>query len=318
MHGIKREKHSPRLSSPNWFSFTVMFMVVVVVFCLDGYHDARATENGGSAYAGGNEDFMTGALPPPGFYLLNYFNYTKLDSLRDNEGHRSSVDFDGEAVANTFRFLYVSKKRLLGADVIGHFIVPVANVHVSVDLPDGTSATDTKTGLGDIVVSPFALAWHWKNFHCVGGLDFIVPTGAYDKDDLANIGRNYWTFSPVFAFTYVYRTGFEASAKIMYFVNTVNTATHYTSGQEFGIDYLVGHHFGPWSLGVNGYYYRQITNDKSHGDTVRDNKGRLFSVGPALQYSYKNMFFNLKYHWDTNVKNKPDGEHLWFKFMYSF
>lgn len=317
MHGMKRQKDSRRLRSSSWCSFTVILIVLTVLVSLL-WREAEATENGGSAYTGGNEDFMTGALPPQGFYLLNYFNYTKLDSLRDNGGHTSAVDFDGEAVANTFRFLYVSKKKLLGADVIGHVIVPIANVHVSVELPSGESRTDTKTGLGDVVISPFALAWHWKNFHCVGGLDFIVPTGAYDKDDLANIGRNYWTFSPVFAFTYVHNTGFEASAKIMYFINTVNTATHYLSGQEFGIDYLIGQHFGPWSFGVNGYYYRQVTDDKSHGAKARNSKGRLFSAGPALQYNHKNMFFNLKYHWDTKVRNKPEGKHLWFKFMYAF
>lgn len=48
------------------------------------------------------------------------------------------------------------------------------------------------------------------------------------------------------------------------------------------------------------------------------NKGRVLSVGPAIQYNYKNMFFNAKYQFDTNVKNRPEGQTFWFKFMYAF
>ncbi len=36
---------------------------------------ALATEGGGGAYPNGVEDFMSGALPPPGTYFLNYLTY---------------------------------------------------------------------------------------------------------------------------------------------------------------------------------------------------------------------------------------------------
>lgn len=304
-------------------------LMLLIVFTIS-LATVHATEFGGSMYPGGNEDFMAGALPPPGLYYLNYFANYNLDSYRGNNGDKQPIDFKGDVTFNAFRLLYVSKKKLLGADVVVHGALPVINMHLSANTPGG-HMSQTKTGLGDIDIGVFGLAWHWKNFHCVAGVDFNLPTGSYSKDDFVNPGRHYWNFEPLFGFTYLSDRGLEASAKIMYNFNTVNSATHYTSGQELGVDYLLGLHCGPWAYGINGYYYLQTTDDKYRGHKVKNyfpnwqgdgrdgyGKGRQLSIGPAIQYNYKNMFFNVKYQWDTNVKNKPEGSHLWLKFMYAF
>ncbi len=44
---------------------------------------AAATENGGSIYPSGVEIFMTGAMPPPGFYTLLYGTIYSASKLRD-------------------------------------------------------------------------------------------------------------------------------------------------------------------------------------------------------------------------------------------
>jgi len=278
---------------------------------------ARATEGGGSHYPGGNDDFQAGALPPPGLYYLNYLMYYTADKLKDNAGRTVPVDFSLDATVDVLRFIYVTKKKLLGADVGMHIMIPVGYQHVSIDGPGSQS----KTGLGDIEFSPLVLAWHFnKNWHMIASVDIVAPTGAYDKDDLSNIGRNYWTINPIVAFSYIHDTGFEVSGKFLYLINTVNSATGYTSGQEFIVDYLVGQRIGNWSIGINGAYYKQITDDSMRNEPsdFHGNKGQFFSIGPALQYNYKNMCFNAKYQVDTSVKNKPEGEKFWLKFFYAF
>jgi hypothetical protein len=72
----------------------------------------------------------------------------------------------------------------------------------------------------------------------------IYRQGGYDKNDLANIGRNYWTFESAVAFTYLSDGGFEISNIFLYDINTENNDTHYKSGQEFHFDYTVGKKFG--------------------------------------------------------------------------
>jgi len=284
-----------------------------------------ATEGGGGAYPNGAEDFMSGAAPPPGYYFIDYFLYYSADKFKGNNGYSGIPDFDLDVVANTFRFIYITKQKILGGYWGVHMFVPIVYQDVSVGTPIGT-LSDNKTGLGDIIVDPFILSWHFKNFHFLTAVDIYMPTGRFDKEDLANTSRNYWTFEPIVAFTYLTDFGLQVSSKIMYDINTNNPDTDYRSGQEFHFDYTVGYKVKNWSLGVGGYYYKQFTNDEMNGKKVVDLnglnvdpgfKGQVFSVGPELKYDYKNMSFILKYLFETAVENRPEGNDLWFKFVYA-
>lgn len=280
-----------------------------------GAATGHTTEGGGGHYPNGAEDFMAGALPPPGQYFLNYLSYYTADQFKDDQGDELIPDFDLKVPANTFRFIYVSPYQFLGASWAMHIFVPFASVDVK--LPPGR---DDRSGLGDIIVDPFILGWHSKNWHFITALDIFVPTGLYTKDRFANVGRNYWTFEPIFAFTYLSDGGFEVSSKLMYDFNTENSATNYRSGQEFHADYTVGLHLNQWSLGVGGYYYRQTTSDEINGDKVQPDgfKGRAFAIGPEAKYDYKNLSFTLKYQKEMDVENRPEGDAFWFKFLYAF
>lgn len=290
----------------------VACLIVVLLAC----PIAHATENGGSAYVGGNEDFMAGALPPAGFYPILYNLWYTADELRDDNGDEVPVDFELDVYASVFRFIHVTDYKLLGADYAWHVIVPV----LKQDLQIGAINFDqSSSGLGDIEFSPLILGWHFsKNMHLTGALDVWAPTGDYDRNDPSSVGRNYWTMAPILAATYISDGGFELSGKFQYLVNFENSDTDYTSGNEFILDYLIGQHVGNWNVGVNGLVYKQITDDEQNGHTVHDNKGQCISIGPAIQYNYKNMFFNFKAQFDTSVRNRPEGQKYWLKFMYAF
>jgi hypothetical protein len=85
------------------------------------------------------------------------------------------------------------------------------------------------------------------------------------------------------------------------------------------VDYSIGKKFDNLSVGLGGYYYKQITNDKQAGAKVGDgNKGQAFGIGPQIKYDHKNMSFLLKYQAETSVRNRPDGDKFWLKFVYAF
>lgn len=281
---------------------------------------AAATESGGGHYPNGAEDFMVGALPPPGDYFLNYLSWYSADSFRDSNGDKLFNSFDLDVVANTLRFIHVTDRKILGGNWAVHLFVPLVNVDVSRRVVAAApEVSDSNFGLGDVIFDPFILGWHGKEWHVTTGIDIYAPTGKFDADDLANIGRNYWTFEPILAFTYLSAGGVEASIKLMYDFNTENDDTNYLSGQEFHFDYTLGYHTGPWALGVGGYYYQQTTNDELNGQTFLDGfKGRVFAIGPQAKYDYKNMAFTLKYLAETGAENRPEGNTLWFKFLYAF
>ncbi|MBT9502937.1 MAG: transporter [Burkholderiaceae bacterium] len=276
--------------------------------------NAQATEGGGGVYPNGNENYLVGAMPPPGTYWLAYSGYDQLTKLRDNNGDRINVPFDVKVGAFAPRFVWVTDTKILGGQLAWHVIVPLLNVDVSV-----AGSSQTKTGLGDIVFGP-GLGYHEGNLHYVFALDVNAPTGSYKKTDLANTSRNYWNLEPLIAVSYVQPQGINADIKFHYDFNAENNDTKYKSGQEFHFDYALGYGFGNgWVAGVGGYVYQQVTADKLNGATVANAKGEAMGFGPSIKYDNgKGFFITAKWQKDFSVKNRAEGTALKVKFSIPF
>ena len=324
---------------------------------------AYAGEFYGSHYPGGNEDFLAGALPPAGTNIfLNYLVDYNFGTIKDNAGRASVVPtpagnlplkVDFNVLVDALRFVRVTKVSLLGGDLVVHGIIPFGDVHGSVQavLPNGSTAyapayPSERTSLGDVEFGA-GIAWHpSKTFHHVFAVDVVAPTGTYAASsaggssshtfivDHTSLGRNYWSFNPLWALTYLGDKdspipGLELSAKLMYWINTVNTATSYVSGQEFSADYLVGYHINKeLAFGANGFFLYQTTKDKQFGATAIDPitglqtglQARRLSVGPAITWELPNKLCTLtfKYQHDVYSYNTAEGNTFWLKLIYTF
>jgi hypothetical protein len=278
----------------------------------------HATEGGGSVYPLGSENFTCCALPPPGLYGIVYGQGYSADKVRGNDGQVvTPATFKVRATAVAPRLVWVTPTQIAGAAVAGlHAILPIVDLKVTID----PSASQSKSGIGDLVLGPF-LAWHHsENLHTVAGLDFFAPTGRYKLGDLANIGRNYWAIQPVLGVSYIDPKGINADAKAMWTYNFENKDSHYKSGQELIIDYALGWGLGSgWTLGVGGYLYHQLNDDKLNGTKVANNKGRALAIGPSVRYdSGKGWFLTAKYEMEQNVRNRADGAAFWLKAVAAF
>jgi hypothetical protein len=275
-----------------------------------GLPAAQATEGGGSSYPMGAENYMTGAMPPPGFYTQIFAESYRADRLLDNRGKSALDDFHLSADVIAPRLIWVTEQKVLDGDLAFHLNVPLVDLRVDVN-----GQHQKKTGMGDIIFGP-ALGYHYSDkFHAIYALDIFAPTGRYDRGDLANIGRNYWAFEPIAAFSYVDPAGVNADIKVMYDFNLRNRATDYRSGQELHADYSLGWGFGNgWVVGVGGYMYRQTTDDYQDGERIEDNRGRAFAIGPSIKYaSDSGWFVTAKWQKESEVRNRPEGEAYWVK-----
>lgn len=275
-------------------------------------------KEGPDQYPNGAENFLAGALPPPGNYFINYLGYYQGD-YRDNNGDKVS-SLKVNATFNALRYVFVSNYKLFGGDWGMHAIVPF--VYQNMDTPFPAIGNGSVFGLGDITIDPIIIGWHFPpDWHITVGLDINLPTGKYSSTDPTDsIGANYYSFEPIFAFTYLNQGGFEVSAKLMYNIKTENNDTNYQSGDEFHMDYLIGQHFGPWAVGLGGYYLKQTEDDKQNGQTVDPdgNRGQVFAFGPAVKYDYKGMSFIGTWDHETDVKNRFQGNKFYFKFITAF
>lgn len=271
---------------------------------------AHATENGGSAYPHGAEGWTTGFLPPPGTYLLNYTNYYTADRLNDANGDKAIPDFHVRAYADTARFVHVTGLHLLGGTYAVQMLVPLVHLDVK-----AMGASDHRTSVGDIVVDPFILGWHFGDLHIAAGLDMILPTGGYDKNRLANIGRNYFTLEPAVAFTYLNPNGAEVDAKFMYDHSTRNHATRYQSGDELHVDFAAGWNLNPkWGVGVSGYWDKQVSDDYAEG-LLTGNRGEALALGPTVKRNIGHTQLSISYQHEFEAYNRPQGEKLWVKWV---
>ncbi|WP_428422728.1 SphA family protein [Methylibium sp.] len=277
---------------------------------------SHATEGGGSVYPAGVENYTCCAVPPPGWYGIAYAEHFRSDTLRDSNGDRIPVP-GFKVRANVFapRLIYVTPQTVAGGSLAVHAILPVVDLKV-----DAAGQSDSRSGIGDLTLGA-ALAWHHSAaLHTLIALDVYAPTGGYEAGRLANIGRNYWAVQPLVGVSYIDPNGINADAKVMYTVNAKNKDTDYRSGQELIVDYALGWGLGNgWVVGAGGYVYEQTTDDRQAGATVSNAKGRAFAIGPSVRYdSGKGWFATLKYHKDSNVRNRAEGSALWLKAVVPF
>jgi hypothetical protein len=298
-------------------------------------------EEGGSGHytPGASASFMDALPSKPGLAIASYFSYYSGNADASKQlpfGGSATAGLDATAYAETVVALYRTDLTLLG----GYYVVGVAIPYVWMDVkgnvqitgPGGTvtrAKSDTANGIGDVTVYPFMLGWTG-----LGGdvkydlrLGIYVPTGSYNMGDLANVGKNYWTFEPMVTLSYFsHKTGFELSAFAGLDFNTKNNDTDYQTGNQFHIDVTAAQHLpflgGLIGVGANGFYYEQISGDSGSGAVLGDMMGRTMGIGPVLSYVTniwkKDVAAEVKWLPELDVSNRTKGNYIWFKLEVQF
>jgi len=315
---------------------------VILALCLT----ATAWANPGTSGAlNGVEDIYTGALPPPGFYFMNYTLFYEADAIANHKGN----DIEGTKVtmiADAMRFIYSSDINVLGGHLAWHTVIPL----VHKDLKNG-ALKRSYSGVGDIYVSPFILGWHLHpengvpTLHIAVGQDIIMPTGEFDKDELLpaningvpvndtfnpNIGTNHWTFESVFAVTKVYpKSGLVLDAKLMYDIHTEESKTDVKTGDQFHCDFAATMPIlsavegdkitEQLRAGINGYYFTSLEKDEYKGTNIKGSKEKVFAIGPLVRYNFsERTSLTAKALFETRARNRPEGTAIWLKLVHAF
>lgn len=287
---------------------------------------AHAVENGAPITPFGVMDFGAGQMPPAtevGTVGLRYARY-RADELRDNDGNVSPVKADVAVDSVGVAFIKMTNATLGSAKFGWGAVVPYlrTSLDLAIPTPGGPiSLSGSNHALGDVQLIPVILQWTpspgwFTNFQ----LQLQLPTGSYDKNRLINAGTNHWTVSPVYAFTYIGAGGFEVSSNIQLNLNTRNKDTDYKSGIEYQHEFALGQHVGPWTLGLGGYHYQQLSDDKAPG-LANGNRARVTALGPAVN------FFELGSGWplvwlhaykEFGARNRSQGTHAALRAAWTF
>lgn len=278
---------------------------------------APATEGGTSHYfPGAYNDFFMNKQMDPGVYFRDDLVYYGGRLPDVTLGRNTAVNADLDMWLTIAKVGWVSDFEILGARYGASLFMPIvfdAHLRGTVETgPRQGSGSGNEGGMGDMGVSPLSLVWKWEDFNVKLDEFIIMPTGFYNPDQIVNLGKNYWSFDSVLGLTWVHPTrGHEISFNVGFLSNTKNDATQYQSGDEFHLDYTVAQHFSEeFGIGVTGFYFSQLTNDKSPMlnqlsqvvnslNQVRDAtgqpllpqiggfQGEASGIGPIVRYSPK-------------------------------
>ncbi len=195
-------------------------------------------------------------------------------------------------------------------------------------IPPTVKRSDSVNGIGDIVLMPLMLNYKFTpDFSINFRVAAYAPTGSYELGRLANTGKNFWTIEPTVGFMYFgQKNGFEASIFTGYDFNSENEDTDYQSGDQFHVDGTIAQHFplagGLVGVGVNGYWYEQVTADSGDGAAFGAFKGSTAGLGPVLSYVRKigkvDVLAEVKWLHEMETRKRLEGDYIWAKVIFKF
>ena len=299
----------------------------------------RAEEGGSAHYMPGANASFIDAFPakPGGIAVLDFFTYYKGSALGDRQlplGGLLTSGIDATVYANTVAAIYQTPWNVLGGGLAMGVAVPYVWVEVSGEAQrisrrgqpgERFSARDTANGIGDITVYPFMLGWTnvAPDLKLDLRLGIYAPTGEYEQGQLANVGKNYWSFEPGFMASWLSsKIGTEVSLYTGIDFNTENPETDYTSGTSLHMDLTVAQHLpllgGFAGLGANAFYYQQLTGDSGSGAQLGDFKGMTCGIGPVISYIRPlggdvTLLAEVKWLPELSTAKRLEGDYIWMK-----
>jgi len=269
----------------------------------------------------GFTSFLDGGPPAgPGFYFAEYLQYYSADEFSNLPLPNAEV----EAIVSLNQLLYQSNTPIfLGGKWGIDLILPIVSL-------DSSPLPDNNAGLGDLLVGPYV---QWDPIMGKNGprfmqrieLQTIIPTGKYDRTKALNPGSNFWSFNPYWAATLFVTPKLTTSWRIHYLWNGKNShpgggASETQAGSAIHGNFAVAYELIPHQLrlGINGYYFKQISDSKVNGHSV-DGREKVFAVGPGMVWHLNqenHIFFNVFF--ESNAQYRTEGERYTLRFVHHF
>jgi len=249
-------------------AFTLVAFVIVELWT---YPTAEAAEGASSNYTPGTYGNLAVAVQPqPGsFAVVNYLGYISSDIDRAVLNNKAATNVETKQVFDAPLGLYTFKTPILGGalfSVGGWLAFPWASLDATLTTPAGSvESSKSNFGIGQSGLIPAYLSWKLGgNFSFAAYEAIYIPLGSYSTSNPLNLNRGYWSFDTNVALTWLNeKSGTELTATAGIMANTTNSHTDYHTGTEFHLEYVLNQFVTNFlSIGLHGYYYTQIADDR--------------------------------------------------------
>ncbi len=263
----------------------------------------------------------------PGWVFLDYARLNHLTSIKDNNGDNSPL-FVGprvDAFSNLFHIVYISPISVPNGAIAVEALLPIAGFDSHFN-PSGLVLQDNGWNIGDLtfgvdyqskpIVFGGTSVFSWRT-----GLDFVAPTGGFDAKRDLNQSSGFWSITPYIAATVLPVPKWEISARVSYDYNFSTTRganppvipgfTFHDgqAGQAWWINFASSYElFDGIRPGINGFWLRQLTDDRTNGFSVPLTRVEELYLGPGLSWQIdRRRVLNFNIYIPVSAKNTPAG-----------
>jgi hypothetical protein len=187
-------------------------------------------------YSPGFTATNSGVMPGPGLTYANTFMEYSFDQVKCPVCGNIPGQINVALFADVNVFLWVSKKKILGANYALATGLPFTNSSLSLA---GLGTVGGGGGFADSFYQPVTLGWHLKRADVMAAYAFFAPTGKYTAGATDNTGTGHWTNAPAVGETF-YLTKNKAtsfSSYQMWEFHTTQEQTNIHPGQTLDVDY---------------------------------------------------------------------------------
>jgi hypothetical protein len=261
-------------------------------------------------YGNGVEGIKGATVTPPGFYYRMYNFYYSADEVMDKNGDEIPIDFDVNVFVMANRFIWVTDKKILGADFFMDLVIPVVYTDIAIG---ALGVNQDKFGLGDINIEPFGLSWHGAQYDASAAVSVYLATGNFDIDDQASPGKGFTTFMATLGGTLYLDARRTWSASILgrYETHTEKDDTDLTPGDDFHLEWGIGKSFAKvWEAGLSGYCQWQVTDDSGSDAVDKSTHDQVFAIGPEINVFLPpfKALLNLRALWEFDARDRAEGK----------
>ncbi len=260
---------------------------------------AQASESGASLYLLGSGGPGAAVTPPyKGLYFDNtgyYYDGAAGGSTQFVVGGKIVADLNAQIGADFATVVWVPTTHFLGGALAIGAALPAAvesvNASAFITGPLGNQLSVARSDSAWLIGDPIATAlvgWKHGNLSYQVSTLLNVPIGQYREGQLANLAFHRWAGDASFATTWHDNaSGWDVSGKAGFTFNGTNTATQYTTGTEFHLEGAIQKTFGKAiSIGVQGYYFDQLTGDSGAGAKLGPFKGQVVGFGATAAHTF--------------------------------
>lgn len=277
----------------------------------------------------GATTFRDGFLPTkPSCSYFQYLRRNAWNELHDKDGNNipGFKDFELNATGGASQLVCATPVKILGGTLGFHTLVPYGDLHSSSD-PSGIVLQDNGFGVGDLFVASYLqMPPVVRDGRVVYSQRFeftaIAPVGKFDSKKDINQSSGYWSLNPYWAGTWFPHPKLEITWRAHYLYNFETTRVPTSlipnagqlfkngqAGQAAWTNFTFGYSItDKLSIGLTGYYLKQLTDDKLNGVSYSGGKEEALYMGPGAHFSFdeKNKM-NVNVYFPVLDENRPSG-----------